>query len=104
MTDTPVNFEPLKFGACTLPMGHPDYADYVIRVSLRPHGQWAIFPAGPQGGHGGMHLGADGWSRDEHLFDLDTARILATDAAVTVAVHGRTAAQVIAEDKSAVVR
>lgn len=117
MTNTPVvSFEPVKYAACALPVGHPDYADYVIRVILRPHGQWEIFHAGPRGdgGHGGKYLNADGnwcatdehhwWSRDEHLFDLDTARNLALAAAVTVAVHGRTAADVIAADTSAVVR
>jgi hypothetical protein len=106
-TPVPVSFEPVKYAACALPTSHPDYADYVIRVMLRPHGQWAIFHAGPQGGHGGRYLSADGrWSRDEHLFDLDTARALAMDAALTVAVpvHGRTVADVIAADKSAAVR
>ncbi|MEU9189433.1 hypothetical protein AB0D14_33810 [Streptomyces sp. NPDC048484] len=105
MTNTPVvSFEPVKYAACALPTSHPDYADYVIRVVLRPHGQWAVFHAGPKGGHGGQYLSADGWSRDEHLFDFDAARALAMDAVVTVAVHGRTAADVIAADKSAVVR
>jgi len=109
MTNTPVpvvSFEPVKYVACALPTSHPDYADYVIRVMLRPQGQWEVFHAGPQGGHGGRYLSADGsWSRDEHdLFDLDAARALAMDAAVTVAVHGRTVAEVIAADKSAPVR
>ncbi|WP_306324129.1 MULTISPECIES: hypothetical protein [unclassified Streptomyces] len=103
-----VSFEPVKYAACALPVGHPDYADYVIRVIFRPrHGQWAIFHAGPQGGDGGRYLSTDGsWSREEHLFDLDTARALAMDAAVTVAVpaHGRTAADVLAADKWKVVR
>ncbi len=104
MSNVPVvSFEPLKFGACALPMGHPDYSDYVVRVMVRPQGQWAIFHAGPQGGHGGKYLSPDGWSLDEHLFDLDTARAAAMDAALTVTVHGRTAAEVIAAYKQAVV-
>ncbi|MEU5483495.1 hypothetical protein [Streptomyces mirabilis] len=108
MTDTPVpvvSFEPVKYAASALPREHPVYAAYVIRVISRPGGQWVVYHAGPQGGHGGAYLSADGrWSRDEHLVDLDTARVLATDAAVTVTVHGRTAADVIAEGKWAVVR
>ncbi|WP_327667938.1 MULTISPECIES: hypothetical protein [unclassified Streptomyces] len=108
MTNTPnVTFEPVKYAVSALPVDHPDYAAYVIRVVLRPHDQWAVFHAGPKGGHGGRYLGADGsWSLDEHHFDLDTARALAMDAALTVAVpvHGRTAADVLAADKSAVVR
>lgn len=104
-TSVPVSFEPVKYAASALPTSHPDYADYVIRVMVRPQGQWAIFHAGPQGGHGGKYLTADGtWSREENLFDLEEARALATDAAVTVVVHGRTAAEVIAADKSAVIR
>ncbi|MEU2078607.1 hypothetical protein [Streptomyces sp. NPDC013489] len=112
-----VTFEPVKYAACALPRDHSDYADYVIRVVLRPHDQWEVFHAGPQGkgGHGGKYLNADGrwcspdehhwWSRDVHLFDdLDTARALAMDAALTITVHGRTAADVIAADKAAVVR
>ncbi|MGW3414605.1 hypothetical protein [Streptomyces sp. NPDC000888] len=113
MTNTPVpvpvpvvSFEPVKWAACALPKGHPDYADYVIRVIFRPlHDGWEIFHAGPQGGHGGKYLSADGsWGTEGHLFDLDTARALAMDAALTVAMYGRTAADVIAGDKSAVVR
>lgn len=107
MTNAPVvSFEPLKFGACALPAGHPDYADYLIRVAFRPqHRQWVIFHAGPRGGHGGMYLGTEGWSPDEHLFDdLDTARSLTMDAALTLTVHGRTVGDVIAADRSAVVR
>lgn len=116
MTNTPVvSFEPVKYAACALPKGHPDYAAYVIRVVLRPHGQWEVFHAGPpgEGGHGGKYLSADGrwcsrdehlwWSRDEHHFDLDTARALAMAAALTVTVYGRTAADVVAADKVTVV-
>ncbi|WP_306324140.1 MULTISPECIES: hypothetical protein [unclassified Streptomyces] len=112
-----VSFEPVKYVACALPTRHPDYADYVIRVVFRPrHGQWEVFHAGPrgEGGHGGKYLNAGGkwcspdehhwWSRDDHHFDLDTARALAMDAALTVTVHDRTAADVLAADKSAVVR
>ncbi|MCX4231715.1 hypothetical protein [Streptomyces ortus] len=107
MTNVPVvSFEPVKYAACALPTSHPDYADFVIRVIFRPwHGQWEVFHAGPRGGHGGQYLSADGtWSREGHHFDLDTARGLAVDAALTVAVHGRTVADVIAADKQAVVR
>lgn len=109
MTNTPVpvvSFEPVKYAACALPKGHPDYADYVIRAHYRPlYDQWEIFHAGPQDGHGGKYLGADGsWGNEGHLFDLDAARTLAMDAALTVVVRGLTAADVLAADKSAVVR
>ncbi|MFI1245025.1 hypothetical protein [Enterococcus casseliflavus] len=100
----PVSIEPVKFAVSALPTGHPSYADYVIRIVLRPTG-WAIFHAGPHGGHGGKYLSSNGrWSRDEHVFDLDTARALAVDAAVTLSVYGQTVADVIAADKAAVVR
>ncbi|MGN9821913.1 hypothetical protein ACTMUQ_42375 [Streptomyces sp. SD11] len=107
MANTPeVSFEPIKYAVTVLPAGHPDYGDYLIRVAVRPTGQWVIFHAGPQGGHGGQYLSPTGsWSRDEHLFDdLDTARALACAAAVTLTVYGRTTADVIAADKAAVVR
>lgn len=52
-----------------------------------------------------MYLDAAGrWCREGQLFDLDTARALAMDAALTLTVHGRTVGDVIAADKSAVVR
>ena len=110
MTNTPVptpvplvSFEPVKYAACALPKEHPDYANYVVRVHYRPlHDGWEIFHAGA---HGGKYLSVEGiWGTEGHFFDLDAARVLATQAALTVVVHGRTAADVIAADKSAVVR
>ncbi|WP_413755096.1 hypothetical protein [Streptomyces sp. MMBL 11-3] len=104
-TPVPVGFEPVKYAVSALSIWHLDYAAYVIRVVVRPLGRWVIFHAGPQGGHGGRYLSANGtWSRDEYLFGLEEARALAMDAALTVSVHGRTVAEVVAADTSAVVR
>lgn len=93
---------PSQFEVSVLPEDDINYPHYVVTVEARGAGRWAVV-------RHRQCLGADGeWSWESipsereddwlatHRFDLETAQRLAIEAAPSVYVNGRTAAQVLA--------
>lgn len=106
MTDPPVNVnvQLTCVAVSPLPIEHPDWEMYAIKVQWRGNDVWAVT-------RGRQCLNRDGeWEWEPLLsngseeflarcrFDYDTALRLAVDAAPKVRINGRSAAEIARED------